>query len=538
MRHYRFPTVLTLAGALICGGFASAADLALIVSNGDTLRGKAARGVNEGHDALVTLYRDMGYEAMEGQNVSRSEFRELLVKFNKQVENGDGKVVVHYSGLALTIGDDTVVIPADMQASNKTGVVFASVPLATLMETAAARPNEGSVILAINSSQHPDYKEFAEKKLSVQVPEGVLAVYGPAADVNALVSNDFLTLGLNAAQVASRTDTVTLAGNVSESSGLNPSGSGAELGRKFAQETLWTLAISGNDEILLRAYLDRFPKGAHAAEAQERLNINPASEGEEALNLTRSARRDIQQNLTILGYNTRGIDGIFGPGTRGSIGSWQKKAEVDETGYLTERQVGRIGRDARARRQELQEEEKARLKVDNAFWQDTGKSGKEADLRRYLRRYPNGAHSKDARRRMDVIAESGLRDVLRDERDAWNIARDKNTVPAYTRYKRNFPQGRFVDMADDRIADLNRNNKNTGNAAEYERAEKNLGLNKASVEVLEQRLKSLGYDTGKVDGEIDGKTRRSIGDFQSSQGLDRTRYLNTPTIQRLIIASS
>ena len=36
---------------------------------------------------------------------------------------------------------------------------------------------------------------------------------------------------------------------------------------------------------------------------------------EDALGLSRGERRNIQQDLTDLGFNTRGVDGLFGNGT-------------------------------------------------------------------------------------------------------------------------------------------------------------------------------------------------------------------------------
>src|SRR5690606_36722185 len=51
------------------------------------------------------------------------------------------------------------------------------------------------------------------------------------------------------------------------------------------------------------------------AEAEAAVEAEPGPEEiEAALELDQAARRGIQEDLTVLGYNTRGIDGIFGPG--------------------------------------------------------------------------------------------------------------------------------------------------------------------------------------------------------------------------------
>lgn len=56
---------------------------------------------------------------------------------------------------------------------------------------------------------------------------------------------------------------------------------------------------------------------------------------EAALGLSYSERVEVQRRLVLLGYNTRGVDGIFGPGTRGSISQWQAAVGLPVSGYLS-----------------------------------------------------------------------------------------------------------------------------------------------------------------------------------------------------------
>lgn len=64
-----------------------------------------------------------------------------------------------------------------------------------------------------------------------------------------------------------------------------------------------------------------------------------AAGAEGDLGLSRSQRSAIQASLTRQGYDTRGIDGVFGRGTRGAIAAWQQANGLQATGYLTASQA-------------------------------------------------------------------------------------------------------------------------------------------------------------------------------------------------------
>lgn len=54
--------------------------------------------------------------------------------------------------------------------------------------------------------------------------------------------------------------------------------------------------------------------------------------------LTQDQRRDLQTALQWFGFYEGGIDGAFGPGTRGSMSAWQEAQGLEATGVLTTRQ--------------------------------------------------------------------------------------------------------------------------------------------------------------------------------------------------------
>ena len=90
----------------------------------------------------------------------------------------------------------------------------------------------------------------------------------------------------------------------------------------------------------------------------------------------------------------------------------------------------------------------------------------------------------------------------------------------------------------DRLDEILRGSADLDEVEKHRDQERALGLNVASALVVEQRLRQLGYDVGPVDGRLDRQSRDSIARFQSENGMNATGYLNTATIQRLILASS
>lgn len=63
---------------------------------------------------------------------------------------------------------------------------------------------------------------------------------------------------------------------------------------------------------------------------------------EAALGLTRAQRSAVQAGLTRRGFDTNGVDGIFGRGTRNALSAWQRANDMSVTGYLTSAQVQRL----------------------------------------------------------------------------------------------------------------------------------------------------------------------------------------------------
>lgn len=113
---------------------------------------------------------------------------------------------------------------------------------------------------------------------------------------------------------------------------------------------------------------------AAAAEARrkaEAADPKVAQAAEAALKLTVLDRQHLQAALGGLGFDTRGIDGVFGPRSRQMIAAWQKRRNDPPTGFVTAAQKAALLRDGAAavtafddRRKKAED---AAAKADNPF---------------------------------------------------------------------------------------------------------------------------------------------------------------------------
>jgi len=63
---------------------------------------------------------------------------------------------------------------------------------------------------------------------------------------------------------------------------------------------------------------------------------------EAELAFSKTRRKEIQRRLVLLNYNTRGVDGVFGAGTRAAIENWQADNDFLVTGFLNKLQADRL----------------------------------------------------------------------------------------------------------------------------------------------------------------------------------------------------
>lgn len=236
----------------------------------------------------------------------------------------------------------------------------------------------------------------------------------------------------------------------------------------------WRSVQAGGTQADYRAYLDRYPNGDFAQIARNRLGApapKAAASVDERSFLSRRDRLEAQRALTRAGYDTRGIDGSFGPGTRRAIRGWQTAEGFAATGFLTQAQFNRLTGGAPAATIVVN----TRVADDRA-WNNAVSRGTPAAYRSYLDRFPRGAHAAKARRRLDNR---------------------------------------------DRVAD-------------FRFREDSLGMNRAQREEVEFRLSRAGFFPGSINGRFDRDTRQAIRNYRRSRGMRVHAYVDRPMLTQLV----
>jgi peptidoglycan hydrolase-like protein with peptidoglycan-binding domain len=330
-------------------------------------------------------------------------------------------------------------LPGSAAAPTLATVDAAGVNLVTLAELAALTPGGAVLVLGEAPGPAPGAGLAGGIGPAAWLPRGVALVRGPADRVAAFARDDLARPGETLAALVARRPGLTLAGPGDIRLVARP----APLPTP-AEERAWADARAAGTEAAYAAFLARWPDGFRAAEARAALDALRAdpSAAETALALNRDQRRAVQQALADLGFDPRGIDGVFGPGTRRALAAWQGARGLSASGFLDRAQIDRLTTEAAAA-------VAAREEADRRYWAETGAGRDVPALKSYLERYPTGLFAALARERLaaHAAAETEARD-----RAEWDRAQAADTADAYRRYLNAFPRGAFARAARDRIA--------------------------------------------------------------------------------------
>lgn len=464
-------------------------DLALLMG---VDRYQAFRRVAGGTDIVVGIsaLRDAGYRVSSLENGAGQDMRRLLEVLAADAD-GAGRLVVGLSGRFVTDGQRTWLLPADAPAAPGLFTLDTAVSLESVLAVLAQAPGRAVLVLGHDASDTGALNPYLRQGLgAMDIPQGVTVFSGPPNAADNVITDAVAVQGADVMAFARNTRAMQVAGyqprelvmQVEQPAPLAPTQPGDP------SLAFWQDAQAANTAEAYRVFLLGHPDSPYAAEARRRLEqiendpVRLAEQAEAALALTRAQRQAIQANLTLLDYDTRGVDGIFGQGTRRAIRNWQQINGFAQTSYLTTEQISRIDAQASRRQAEIDVADAAAQaeaeRLDRAYWEETGARGTQAGYRAYLNRYPEG------------------------------IFADQATLALA-------PE---VDAAND----------------EARAREQALNINPVMGRLIESRLSQMGFDPGAVDGRFDADTRRAVGRYQSDRNMPATGFLDQPTLARLL----
>jgi peptidoglycan hydrolase-like protein with peptidoglycan-binding domain len=432
-------------------------------------------------------------------------------------------------------------LPPDDVTIGRSGISIGAV-----MDSVAEKAGSALVLLGSETAQVSMGHGVVSGYLPDDIPQGVTVVTGSTNALSAALTRGFLVPGRPVADVleGAEDDLIGYGYQPRFGSFLPEVAVVTPTGPSEAERAVWRRATQRGNVVSYETYLSRYPDGYFREEAEAQLAAlqrSPealAAAEEAGLGLSRDARRAIQRNLTILGFDTRGVDGLFGRGTRGAIKGWQSATGLDNTGFLTGNQISRLQIAADVRSAELEEEAKrrqeARDREDSQYWRDTGRGETERGLRQYVENYPDGLFAGIANERLAALNAERQASAERVEREMWASVTEANTTKAYQSYLERYENGVFAPEAKARLGQLEAQEQNRLNAQGGLAEENRVVGNPITRLLVERRLQQLGLDTGKADGKFDQQTRRAIRRYQRARDLPISGFVTQQTLVRLL----
>ena len=533
---------------------AFADDQALVIVNGNyqfTGNGVSPQFTNPSIESL----RKAGYRVQKAQNLGNDALRQRISEFNASAEPMDHLVYV-FIGHLLNKDKNTYLTPVDLRDPRADTIAQNAVDLNVILDQAGKHSGASAVFLGwtrtrksvLSHRKHgfSNSPDLAPALGRTNIPQGVLLVDGHADMIADAIANRYFVAGRSTREVGNNlTGRVRSQGYLSLHSYLARNNQSEAPKPKVLtnfEQNFWDFAKKENSIKSYTEFLVRFPNGKYASTARSTLAqlqadaaISPEQRAERDLKLTRKEKQDIQRALTVLGHDTRGVDGLFGPASRRAIIAWQKTVNHPAHGFLDSVQVRHLlDQGAKRRRFLFEETERKRIATetqDRAFWQATGASGQEFDLRVYLNKYPDGLFAQAAQTKLDrILAEKSHKTDNSAEVQAWRVASKQNTITSYRRYLLKYQRGAFATEAKTRIKTLSDKEKRHNANAQHLSVENSMGLGKGIWLIVERKFVPSGLPQNAADGVVGPQTRKALRLFQSNNALPATGYMDPKTL--------
>ncbi|MBU2992095.1 peptidoglycan-binding domain-containing protein [Octadecabacter sp. 1_MG-2023] len=550
MRH------LLLTTALLMPLPVWAQDAALVLG---TERYEQLDRVNRADDVLGATDRlgALGFEVFSRANPRVDAANDLAMAFQGAVVDADRLIVV-LTGHFVTDGARTWLLTAEADAPDLFSVQNAALSVDSLLPLLGQRQGKAVILLGVADEDDLDLDGSGLRAGigEIDLPQGVTLIRTTPSMANTVLEGPLTEPEATLGRQLSLNPSLSVSGYMPRDWVLMPgevivdepvANTGPSENDLNAEAALWDSTTAADSADAYRAYVNRYPNGRFVDDAEAQISAilaepnRAARLAEDALNLTRDQRRAVQSNLTLLNYNTRGVDGIFGPGSRGAITNWQQSNGYPQTSYLTDDQIELMEAQTARRQAEIEAEEARELARaearDRAYWAETGGVGDEPGYRAYLARYPDGLFANIATARLATIEDQRRTAAETADRAAWAIAESEDTLASYQEYLAAYPSGVFAMQARARIEEMTAPSISDAQVAQAQAEESALRLSGVRAQLLELRLRDLGHNPGRLDGVIDNSTRNAIVAYQEAQDIPATGYVDRATAVGLMTGS-
>ena len=319
--------------------------VALIVGNG--AYEQVTELINPANDAsdLAAQLRNLQFEVIEALDLDQSGMRLALSQFTATLEGADVGLFF-YAGHAMQMNGVNYLLPVDASLSREADVYVQLLSLRDIMAAMEAAVPTRLVFLdacrdnplsrSLSKSMPATRSASVSSGLArMQAPAGTLIAYATAPDQTALdgtgrnspftkaLLSHIASPGLEARQILTR----VRQGVIASTDGNQIPWDSSSLTGDF----YFKLELS--NQPLAAAPSSPIP-AAPATATQPASTSAVAKREEDNLGFNQVDRSELQSMLEMLGYNTGGIDGRFGPNTRVAISRWQRETGLPPSGFL------------------------------------------------------------------------------------------------------------------------------------------------------------------------------------------------------------
>lgn len=314
--------------------------------------------VNRADDLLnaTDRFEALGFDVFSRANGRVLAAKDLAAAFQVGAPDAD-RLVVALSGHFVTDGARTWLLTSEAADPDLFSVDDAGLSLDSVLQVLGARPGQAIMMLG---AADPDDLDMEDSGLSsgigaLDIPQGVTLIRTTPQVAATVLSNELTEPEALIGQRLRANPSLFVDGYLPADWVLMPSEVIVEtpaptpVGRTTtdlnAEAALWDRTTAADTVVAYRNYVARYPSGRLVDDAEQQIEAILAEPNraarliEDALALTRNDRRAVQSQLTLLNYNTRGVDGIFGPGSRGAITNWQQSNGFPQTSYLSREQI-------------------------------------------------------------------------------------------------------------------------------------------------------------------------------------------------------